>query len=89
MKKTMIIVSLVLLAAFAFFGCEKSTANITSASPDTEYSIDSASCMGCGLCVDACPHNALQIVGGRAVIIQSKCQQCGECVKACPRDAIH
>lgn len=89
MKKTLVILSLLLLAAAMFFGCEKSTANVTSASPDDEYVVDTGSCQGCGLCYDACPHNAIRFDGGRAVIIQSKCQQCGECTKVCPRDAIH
>jgi Fe-S-cluster-containing hydrogenase component 2 len=89
MRKTLCILLLLLAAGALFLGCEKSAANITSASPDTSYFVDSQSCMGCGACFDACPHNAIKYEGGRPTIIQSKCKRCGECVKVCPRDAIH
>lgn len=82
---------LALLAVFGLLmlGCEKSAANITSASPDTQYTIDSSTCQGCAKCVDVCPYGAIQMINGKAVIVQSKCKQCGECTKVCPRDAIH
>ncbi|CDT89631.1 Anaerobic sulfite reductase subunit C [Vibrio coralliirubri] len=44
-------------------------------------------CIGCGACVDACSHhavNCLSIVDGKATKEESKCIGCGECVLACP-----
>ena len=45
-------------------------------------------CISCGLCVDACPQDAMTLVGGKAVIDMDKCTACGECVTVCPVSAI-
>ena len=44
-------------------------------------------CTGCGLCVDACPFGAIDMVNGKAVINEA-CRACGQCVDACPVGAI-
>ncbi|WP_318437788.1 sulfite reductase subunit C [Photobacterium leiognathi] len=44
-------------------------------------------CIGCGACVRACQHhavNCLSLKNGKAVKEESKCIGCGECVLACP-----
>lgn len=39
----------------------------------------------CGICVDACPYEALTFdEGRRPVVDEKKCNGCGECVKICP-----
>ncbi len=87
--RPLIITGLVLVSLFAFLtGCEKDSALTTGASPSAAYTIDSSSCMACGLCVEACPHNAIRYEGATPVIIQSRCQQCGACVNVCPQSAI-
>ncbi len=48
---------------------------------------NSERCIGCGACVKACSHHAvdcLAIKHGKAVKEESKCIGCGECVLACP-----
>jgi len=46
-------------------------------------------CMGCGVCVDACPYKARFIDPRRkvAVIRPFLCDSCGSCVAVCPNDA--
>ena len=44
-------------------------------------------CIGCGACVRACQHHAvdcLSLENGKAIKEESKCIGCGECVLACP-----
>ena len=45
-------------------------------------------CISCGLCVDACPQNAMSLVDGKAVIDLRRCTSCGQCVEVCPVQAI-
>lgn len=45
-------------------------------------------CISCGLCEQACPHDAIVVQGGSAVIDISKCTSCGECVRVCPVSSI-
>jgi ferredoxin-type protein NapG len=40
---------------------------------------------GCGICVDACPYDALSFDGDRRPVVDAKrCNGCGVCVKVCP-----
>lgn len=45
-------------------------------------------CISCGLCVEACPQDAINQVSGKAVIDTEKCTACGECVIVCPVTAV-
>ena len=45
-------------------------------------------CLGCGLCVDSCPQQAISLFEGHAVIDQSRCNQCRLCFEVCPQEAI-
>lgn len=52
--------------------------------------IDEERCTGCGLCVEACGPNCLEIVDGIAVLTRP--DQCGSeehCIPACHDDTIH
>jgi len=52
-------------------------------------SINTDRCIGCGECVKACLTGALQIVNGKAKLIdESLCDGFGSCIAACPNNAI-
>lgn len=44
-------------------------------------------CIGCGVCVDICPYNAIKLFEGQAAI-DGHCSVCGACAEICPADAI-
>ena len=54
-----------------------------------DIEVIAAKCTGCGLCVKACPVDAIHMKDGIAVIDYDTCILCGVCEKACPEDAIH
>lgn len=50
--------------------------------------IDKDKCIGCGVCIDSCPENAISINNGKANINQNECTYCGKCFEACTQQAI-
>lgn len=58
------------------------------------YHVNPKMCIGCQLCVSACPTNAISMIHGRAVIDADKCIDCGICENGngdymgCPTGAI-
>lgn len=51
--------------------------------------IDEDKCTGCGQCVPGCPEGALQIIDGKARLINDLfCDGLGACIGECPEDAI-
>lgn len=53
------------------------------------YQIDKKKCTGCRACVNACPVDAITIIGGKAEINKDVCIECGRCVQVCAFDAIY
>ena len=54
------------------------------------YLIDEQKCSGCGLCVKACPVEAITFMGKRKPVVldQEKCIKCGSCYDVCKLDAV-
>lgn len=51
--------------------------------------LDESECTGCGICVPACPQEALVIANGVIRLVPNEdCSYCGECEAACPTGAI-
>jgi len=50
--------------------------------------VDSERCSGCGICIAACPNDAIRLVDGVASVDQERCRQCEVCLDACPEGAI-
>jgi pyruvate formate lyase activating enzyme len=44
-------------------------------------------CIGCGICIDACPNQALARAPQGITVDRNRCAHCGRCVDACPSEA--
>jgi len=46
-------------------------------------------CVGCGRCIEVCPHQVFKMADRKAVIEhKNRCMECGACAKNCPVGAI-
>ena len=51
--------------------------------------VDVDSCVGCGICEDACPQEVFRVAGGTAKVKKSeRCTGCEKCSDQCPMSAI-
>lgn len=47
-------------------------------------------CIGCGICVDVCPHAVFLMNGHRKaeIVNRDRCMECGACSRNCPSEAL-
>lgn len=45
-------------------------------------------CRGCGVCIGACPYNAISLHEDKVIIDQTKCNFCQACIELCPTGAL-
>jgi pyruvate formate lyase activating enzyme len=72
-------------------GCNLNCAwchNPEGISMEPERMYTSGRCIGCGTCVEACPHHALSLSSEGIVTDQALCGMCGICAEVCPTKAI-
>ncbi len=50
--------------------------------------VDAEQCLGCGVCVEACPAGLIDLEAGKPVIAEQGCDGCLKCVEACPNGAL-
>ena len=51
--------------------------------------LDHEKCVGCGMCLDVCPHAVFELDGGKALIEnRDACMECGACARNCPVEAL-
>ena len=55
---------------------------------ETKLRVRRELCLGCGLCVESCPQQAISLQAGQAHIDQGRCNHCGLCLDVCPQGAI-
>ncbi len=51
--------------------------------------LDQGACIGCGRCIEVCPHSVFR-PSGKKVAVQSRdlCMECGACARNCPSAAV-
>lgn len=53
-------------------------------------SFDPEKCLGCGTCLDVCPHGVFVRDNGRVRIEdRDACMECGACARNCPAEALN
>ena len=50
--------------------------------------VDRNECVGCGVCVEECPVDAISLVDEKAEINMDECIRCGNCHEVCPQEAV-
>jgi Na+-translocating ferredoxin:NAD+ oxidoreductase RNF subunit RnfB len=50
--------------------------------------IDSELCSGCGLCIERCQMDAIQMIDEVSQVKKNRCIGCGNCIATCPIEAI-
>ncbi|HSA32550.1 MAG TPA: 4Fe-4S binding protein [bacterium] len=80
MTRTIILPLFFFLVAISLF--------LSAASKEEKHQVDPKTCIGCTLCVQACPSKAILMKDGKAIIDPERCINCTLCVQKCPTKAI-
>lgn len=52
-------------------------------------SLDEEKCIGCGICLEVCPHHVFKMDSGKIQLKNpDQCMECGACARNCPAEAI-
>jgi len=55
----------------------------------TTLALDVDKCIGCGRCLEVCPHGVFEIADNKALIVdRDACMECGACALNCPANAL-
>ena len=55
----------------------------------TTVALDGEACIGCGRCLEVCPHQVFTIAKRKATLSdRDACMECGACARNCPTTAI-
>ena len=55
----------------------------------TSLTLSSENCVGCGRCMEVCPHGVFKSHNSKALVVHMElCMECGACALNCPVDAI-
>jgi len=55
----------------------------------TTLKLDKEACIGCGMCIEVCPHGVFILNTNKAYIDDiNGCMECGACAVNCPAEAI-
>jgi NAD-dependent dihydropyrimidine dehydrogenase PreA subunit len=51
--------------------------------------LDAEKCIGCGRCVEVCPHGVFVVEERKSrIVARDACMECGACARNCPGDAL-
>jgi len=51
--------------------------------------LDEEKCVGCGMCLQVCPHKVFNLNNGSVKIVnRDACMECGACSRNCPTEAL-
>jgi len=51
--------------------------------------VDPDKCIGCGMCLEVCPHGVLELENRRVHMVnRDACMECGACGRNCPLGAV-
>jgi energy-converting hydrogenase A subunit Q len=61
---------------------------IEKTTPKREITVSDEKCIGCGVCIEECPVNCIELGSPSPVCISEECVYCGKCVQTCPVQAV-